>query len=82
MLRQVIDRENTGSQVWADSAYRSQSNEAWLSDRMLTSRIHRRKPKGKPIDMPPLFRTTLSWNFPVMIPDREMERSDEGIEVF
>ena len=47
MLRQVIDRGNTGSEVWADSAYRSQSNEAWLGDRMLTSRIHRRKPKGK-----------------------------------
>ena len=47
MLRQVIDRENTSSEVWADSAYRSQSNEAWLADRMLTSRIHRRKPKGK-----------------------------------
>lgn len=49
MLRQVIDRENTGSDVWADSAYRSQSNEKWLADRMLTSRIHRRKPKGKPM---------------------------------
>lgn len=49
MLRQVIDRENTGSEVWADSAYRSQSNEKWLADRMLTSRIHRRKPKGKPM---------------------------------
>jgi len=49
MLRHVIDRENTGSEVWADSAYRSQSNEAWLADRMLTSRIHRRKPKGKPM---------------------------------
>jgi IS5 family transposase len=47
MLRQVIDRENTGSEIWADSAYRSQSNEAWIADRMLTSRIHRRKPKGK-----------------------------------
>lgn len=49
MLRQVIDRENTGSEVWADSAYRLQSNEAWLAERMLTSRIHRRKPKGKPM---------------------------------
>lgn len=47
MLRQVIDRQNTGSEVWADSTYRSQSNEAWLDDHMLTSRIHRRKPKGK-----------------------------------
>ena len=47
MLRQVIDRQNTGSEVWADTAYRSQGNEAWLADRLLTSRIHRRKPKGK-----------------------------------
>ncbi len=34
------------------------------------------------IDVPPPIRTILSWNFPVMIPDREMESSDEGIEVF
>lgn len=51
MLRQVLDRENTGSEAWADSAYRSQSNKAWLGDRMLTSRIHRRKPKGKSMPM-------------------------------
>ena len=44
MLRQVIDRQNTGSEVWADSAYRSQGNEAWLAGRMLTSRIHRQWP--------------------------------------
>lgn len=40
-------RQNTGSQVWADSAYRSGENEEWLAERMLTSRIHRRKPAGK-----------------------------------
>lgn len=33
-------------------------------------------------DVPPSIRTILSWNFPVMIPDRQMESSDEGIEVF
>lgn len=33
-------------------------------------------------DVPPPFRTIFGWNFPVMIPDREMESSDEGIEVF
>tara|TARA_R110002124_G_scaffold274973_1_gene445111 strand:+ start:11309 stop:11551 length:243 start_codon:yes stop_codon:yes gene_type:complete len=38
MLRQVIDRENMGSEFWADSAYRLQSNEAWLADRILISR--------------------------------------------
>ena len=49
LLRQVVSTDNTGSEVWADSAYRSKRNEKWLSDRMLTSRIHRRKPKGKPM---------------------------------
>lgn len=49
LLRQVVSTDNTGSEVWADSAYRSKRNEKWLSDRMLTSRIHRRKPMGKPM---------------------------------
>lgn len=44
-----MSRENTGSEVWADSAYRSQKNEKWLAERLLTSRIHRRKPAGKPM---------------------------------
>jgi IS5 family transposase len=48
-LRRLVSRENTGSEVWADSAYRSQRNEKWLAGRMLTSRIHRRKPAGKPM---------------------------------
>jgi IS5 family transposase len=48
-LRRLVSPENTGSEVWADSAYRSQSNERWLAARMLTSRIHRRKPAGKPM---------------------------------
>jgi len=46
-----VSRENTGSQVWADSACRSRKDERWLAERMLTSRIHRSKPAGKP--MPP-----------------------------
>lgn len=48
-LGRLVSRENTGSRVWADSAYRSQRNENWLAERMLTSRIHRRKPAGKPM---------------------------------
>jgi hypothetical protein len=43
----LVSRDNTGSEVWADSAYRSQANEKWLAQRMLASRIHRRKPVGK-----------------------------------
>ncbi len=46
-LRHVVSTNNTGSDVWADRAYRSQRNEKWLAKRMLTSRIHRRKPAGK-----------------------------------
>tara|TARA_B100000378_G_C17886108_1_gene357391 strand:- start:4 stop:513 length:510 start_codon:yes stop_codon:yes gene_type:complete len=48
-LRCVIDTSNTAGDVWADSAYRSQKNETWLARNMLTSRIHRRKPKDQPM---------------------------------
>jgi hypothetical protein len=48
-LRRVIDASNTAGDVWADSAYRSSKNEVSLQADMLKSRIHRRKPKGKPM---------------------------------
>ena len=48
-LAAVIDTENTASDVWADTAYRSAKNEAWLAERGLVSRIHRKKPKGRPM---------------------------------
>src|SRR5665213_156034 len=48
-LEDVLDRGNTGGEVWADTAYRSEKNEAMLSRRRLVSRIHRKKPKGKPM---------------------------------
>lgn len=46
-LKDVIDQSNTASDVWADTAYRSKKNEAWLKQNMMTSRIHRRKPVGR-----------------------------------
>ncbi len=49
LLRQVVSMDNTGYELWADSGYRSKRNVKWLSDRMLTSRVHRRKPMGKPM---------------------------------
>lgn len=49
MLPHLISKENTSSEVWADTAYRSQRNEKWLAKNMLTSRIHRRKPHRKPM---------------------------------
>ena len=45
----LIDPSNTASDVWADTAYRSKSNEDFLSDRGKRSQIHRRKPTGKPM---------------------------------
>jgi IS5 family transposase len=41
-LEDVLDTSNTASDVWADSAYRSQEIEEKLSRRGLKSRIHRR----------------------------------------
>ena len=49
VLRRVVTTDNASGDVWADSAYRSKANEAWLSGKMLRSQIHRRKPKGRPM---------------------------------
>jgi IS5 family transposase len=48
-LEEVLDAGNTASDVWADTAYRSAKNEAMLQARGLMSRIHCRKPKGRPM---------------------------------
>jgi IS5 family transposase len=47
MLRDVVTRDNTASDVWADTAYRSQANENWLKGMGRVSRIHRKKPRGR-----------------------------------
>lgn len=48
-LPNLISKANTGSEVFADTAYRSKANEKHLADHRLVSRIHRKKPKGKPM---------------------------------
>ena len=48
-LRNVLNRGNTGSTVWADTAYRSKKNEAWLGRNGYVSDIHQKKPKGRPM---------------------------------
>ena len=48
-LEEVLDAGNTAGGVWADTAYRSAKNEAMLEARGLVSRIHRKKPKGRPM---------------------------------
>jgi IS5 family transposase len=48
-LADLLDPANTASDVWADTGYRSKKNEALLRDRMLMSRIHRKKPPQRPV---------------------------------
>jgi IS5 family transposase len=48
-LPNLISKANTGSEVFADTAYRSKANEKHLANHRLVSRIHRKKPKGKPM---------------------------------
>jgi len=45
----LVDPANTASDVWADTAYRSAANERFLSKAGKVSRIHHRKPRGKPM---------------------------------
>jgi hypothetical protein len=49
LLPELIDKDNTASDVWTDTAYRSTTNEKRLADNGLRSSIHRKKPKGKPM---------------------------------
>ena len=48
-LTSVLSKDNSSGKVWADTAYRSKSNEAWLKANGFFSHIHRKKPKGKPM---------------------------------
>lgn len=48
-LAELLDTQNTASSVWADTAYRSQKNEKRVAKAGLTSKIHFRRPPGKPL---------------------------------
>lgn len=45
----LLDRSNTASPVWADTAYRSRKNEKKIAKAGLVSKVHFRKPPGKPM---------------------------------
>ena len=45
----LLDKTNTAASVWADTAYRSAANEAFMAKNGFVSRIHRKKPKGRPM---------------------------------
>ena len=46
-LGAVLDRDNTASDVWADTAYRSAANLAVLERRGLKPQFQRKKPRGR-----------------------------------
>ena len=50
----LLDRSNTGSAVWADTAYRSAANECFMERHGFVSNVHHKKPPHR--DMPPRTR--------------------------
>lgn len=48
----LLNKTNTAGAVWADTAYRSKANEAFLEKNGFVSQIHRKKPKGRAIPEP------------------------------
>lgn len=49
MLPELVTSDNLVASVWADTAYPSAANEAWLASLGRVSRIHRKKPPGRPM---------------------------------
>ncbi|HSM30419.1 MAG TPA: IS5 family transposase [Woeseiaceae bacterium] len=45
----LLDKTNTARTVWADTAYRSAANETFMAKNGFVSRVHRKKPKGRPM---------------------------------
>jgi IS5 family transposase len=48
-LPDLLDKTNTASGVWTDTTYRSDKNEAFMAKNGFVSKVHRKKPKGKPM---------------------------------
>jgi IS5 family transposase len=49
LLPELINKDNTAGDVWADTAYRSTASEKYLANHALRSQIHCKKPTGKPM---------------------------------
>ncbi len=49
VLGELIDPDNTGADVWADSAYRSDDTERELKSKGYRSRIHHKGKRNKPL---------------------------------
>lgn len=48
----LLDRSNTGSAVWADTAYRSAANEAFMDKNGFVSKVHHKKPPHREMPVP------------------------------
>lgn len=46
-LQNLLSKENTCASVWADTAYRSGENEAFMADNGFVSKVHFRRYRGK-----------------------------------
>jgi hypothetical protein len=75
LLPELIDTHNTASNVWADTAYRSQANEKFLAGRLLRSQIHRKKPKSLPRRRPGADRCRAAPPGPMPASRRYVRRS-------
>ncbi len=82
MLRDVVTNDNTASDVWADTAYRSQSNETWLKSIGRVSRVHRKKPRGKPMSDRARQCRQVHRACPRRARIRPTERSDEAVRSY
>lgn len=49
VLGELIDPDNTGAEVWADSAYRSEDTERELESKGYRSRIHHKGKRNRPL---------------------------------
>jgi IS5 family transposase len=47
--RGLLDKSNTASSVWADTAYRSKASEQFMEQHGFVSQVHRKKPHGRPM---------------------------------
>ena len=56
----LLDKTNTASSVWADTAYRSAANEEFMERNGFVSHVHRKRPKGRP--MPEAIRRATTPN--------------------
>src|SRR2546429_6007838 len=45
----LLDKTNTASSVWADTAYRSAANEEFMERNGFVSHVHRKRPKRRPM---------------------------------